>query len=589
MEIPISIIAILLYGIYLTVPIWEDYQFFEYRLPVLNIVVWAISLELAFKFLNGRRRLVAIGITILGLAFSLYRFFNYVVDNVNFIRLPDAYKTIDVLLLIIGLLLISYVLTNKHWNTIPKTILCFLTSFFIVSVIVASFDMIVFALNVLFGLFEGDTLGKLFLSSLSLSYGSLLGIMFLLCWLSTTQKSDVQSEEPHPFWKWLALIMVVFAVINLIILIVYALKILVSGQWTSNLIGRYVLLFGTYSVIAYILSYPNIDRHKKIVRVYALLFAITLFFGLQALYLRIDQYGLTINRFFALVLWAWLLVLTILAVIKVKISHVRILEIMLIFAIISMFTFKVPVYQSLHKRLQNWLETFIVNKEKQPSNEDIRQLESLIMTLCESFGKIDTTYIPTSEETKELKQKLAEPVENTRACWSVMEETLKTLNLPKSYMATLYYQICGYKHEYHYDLMKTENITLGSTMILIDFEKDVSSEGTTWTIRSPDSTSIRVFVDTITMAVELTVLSPSNNELDRFVINLSEKDKLISQCMDGSFIHIGEENKPIVINGSNSGKLLIKEFRFSFQATKSGTVKPLNLNFLGVAVIEKEK
>ncbi len=588
-EVPLSVVILLIFGIYITIPIWTDYYDLEHLFQAISVVIWTISIELSFRFLYGKRRYIAMGIAIFGLAFSVYRFIFLVAKDIPFIALPVIQNTTDTLVALTGILLIIYVLTNKHWNTIPKTILCSLTSFLIVSVIVSSFNMVIVALNVLFGLFEGNTLTNLMLTSVSLSYGSFLGIMFLTCWLTTTQKSDVVSEEPHPFWKWLALIMVVFAVINLFILLAYAVKITATGQWTSNLIGRYVLIFGTYSVLAYVLSYPSLENNKRLLRIYALLFVVTLLFGFQALYIRIDQYGLTIPRFFALVIWAWLLTLTVLVLIRVRVSHIKILEITTILLIISTIVFRMPVHRSLHTRLKNWFETFIVNKEKTPSEKDVMQLRSLMETICNYFGKIDTSYIPTTEETKELKEHLAKPIDETYQCWSKTQEAIEMLptltnkldNDSSQPTATdVYYRYCTYKLISENNLIYTKFSATTTNAILIDYDMPHSIRATN--TLSADSVHVKVSVDTNSMKVVLIILSSLSNELDRFVIELPEKGELVRECNISAI----KEDSTIIIKGSKGGKLILKEFRFSFKSARSKNLDALNIRILGVALIK---
>lgn len=99
--------------------------------------------------------------------------------------------------------------------------------------------------------------------------------------------------------------------VYLTILTIYLVKIIVTTEWPSGWIGYLVSSVSIVGILAVLLVHPVRERvENRWVRVYARGFYIALFPSIVmlalAIWKRIDQYGITENRYFLAVLTLWL-------------------------------------------------------------------------------------------------------------------------------------------------------------------------------------------------------------------------------------------------------------------------------------------
>lgn len=94
------------------------------------------------------------------------------------------------------------------------------------------------------------------------------------------------------------------ASIYFLVLIAYAAKIVITAEWPSNVVGY--TAFGHIALwfVVYMATYSRVDRLPNWVgRTVGVGIAISALLALIALSQRLMQYGLTIDRYMALVLW----------------------------------------------------------------------------------------------------------------------------------------------------------------------------------------------------------------------------------------------------------------------------------------------
>lgn len=110
-----------------------------------------------------------------------------------------------------------------------------------------------------------------------------------------------QERSYNKIFRFFALyIFLPLAVLYALILFAYGLKILISGAWPRGMIVRMVIGYTAFGMIGYLLSYPLRKDSKRLGKVHnwyfisSLLFVILLF---VAIWMRIDQYGLTAQRY----------------------------------------------------------------------------------------------------------------------------------------------------------------------------------------------------------------------------------------------------------------------------------------------------
>ncbi len=106
-------------------------------------------------------------------------------------------------------------------------------------------------------------------------------------------------------------ILVPIVAVYLVILTVYMGKIVVTRTWPSGWIGYLVSSVSALGILSLLLVYPIQDREEnRWIRSYGRWFYVALFPSivmlLMAIWKRIDQYGVTENRYFIVVLSLWL-------------------------------------------------------------------------------------------------------------------------------------------------------------------------------------------------------------------------------------------------------------------------------------------
>ena len=360
-------------------------------------------------------------------------------------------------------------------------------------------------------------------------------------------------------------------------------------MWASNLIGRYVLSFGLYSIVTYIIAYPIIEKYEKWLHVYAFLFLVVLLYGLQALYIRIDEYGLTILRFIAIGMWLWLFTITLAFAFKGKMLYRKLITISMFFAIFTMISFYKPVYVSLHTRFHNWIETFVI-EEQQAYSTDWDNLKDITKTICKHFGRIDVDYIPSHPKTEFIADMLDTPTHSLDECTYIAFEMIDSLqsviqshSIPQS--PELSYA-CSYAIE-------TKNSQVKLNLASPNIEIIVLSEvygyfGSTRALMEPphrisDSVFLKIDVDTITPTVIVNLMKLPNKVIDKFKIPLPSLTEFFNRCKRESMQRT-EVEKPVVITGQNEGLLVLENFFFEARPSKSG-LRDVTIKFSGVVVL----
>jgi hypothetical protein len=104
--------------------------------------------------------------------------------------------------------------------------------------------------------------------------------------------------------------------VYLVILYLYAAKILITQDWPVGWVAYMVMAFSGFGILSFLLLYPlRNDETNRWVKVYSRLFYYLLILPLIMLYIsifkRINMYGWTVDRYFVILLALWLTYITI--------------------------------------------------------------------------------------------------------------------------------------------------------------------------------------------------------------------------------------------------------------------------------------
>lgn len=279
------------------------------------------------------------------------------------------------------------------------------------------------ALSALFSLFNLDSFidrGNAFAywASFSLSFFAPLFFLSNLLFLKKGTKEDVINNKFYSFLSNFIFLPAIF--VYFLILYAYSIKVLTYfSNWPKGEVSWMVIIFSFLAYLSFFSSYV-FEQKYKIVKLYrkvlpfAVLFQTPMLF--YAIFLRINQYDITINRYLVLVFGFWLLGLSLYFIISRKKRLETIFySLAIIIIIISIGPWSVYVFpeKRQEKRLKYYLEEAQILKDNKIiplekynsiSPKLSGQIYGSIKYLCKSHG-IKTLESLFSSELKEIREK----------------------------------------------------------------------------------------------------------------------------------------------------------------------------------------
>ncbi len=199
---------------------------------------------------------------------------------------------------------------NGFWNYNKILFLRFWTSFLFSSVICCGLCMALFAVNQLFNLKMND---RLYLDIQILTYGFFNTWFFVSGIPENFDVLDEIYEYPKGLKIFSQYILLPLLILYLAILYLYGTKILFYWSWPSGLVSYLIIFVSILGILTFLLIYPygNSTENtwiKRISKIYyfTLLPLIVLLF--IAIFMRINDYGITVSRYLILMLGVWLTV-----------------------------------------------------------------------------------------------------------------------------------------------------------------------------------------------------------------------------------------------------------------------------------------
>lgn len=224
--------------------------------------------------------------------------------------------------------------------------------------------------------------------------------IFALTQIPNKESFNENYFNENAFFSFLIKYIVIpFIYIYFIILYAYTIKVLINfGDWPKWEVSWMVIWFSIFWYLAYIFSYIFEDTNKSIKLFrkgfpYVVIPQIWMLF--YAIYLRINQYDITVNRYFVVVFGLWLLSISIYYIFSKKKSLSLIPFLLTVFTIIisiwPWWVYQLPQSRQLSKLQNNLTQAWILNNwEIIPLNnyEDIdwklsENIYSWISYLCD--------------------------------------------------------------------------------------------------------------------------------------------------------------------------------------------------------------
>lgn len=198
--------------------------------------------------------------------------------------------------------------SNGFWQYNKTLFLRFLTAVLYSAVLYGGLAIALLAIDQLLGVnVEGETYARLFFA-----VGLLFNTWFFLGGIPRDWPGlDRTTGYPRGLKVFTQYILVPIVIIYLVILTIYLVKIIVTREWPSGMIGYLVSAVSVAGIFSLLLVHPVRDRDEnRWIQTFSKWFYVWLFPAILMLFLaigkRIAQYGVTEMRYFLTVLTIWL-------------------------------------------------------------------------------------------------------------------------------------------------------------------------------------------------------------------------------------------------------------------------------------------
>jgi hypothetical protein len=330
---------------------------------------------------------------------------------------------------------------NLYYNYFYKISLSFLIAFILWWVLFALWAIWIWAVITLFDirdfLDEWDLFGYWAVFALSFT-----APIFWLVNLPSKDSLDNEGFYENKFFSFLIkYVWTPFIYVYFLILYAYSIKVLVNfHDWPKWEVSWLVIWFSTFGYLIYIFSYIFEDENIliKLFRRFFPIFVIPQILMLfYAIYLRISQYDLTMNRYFVVVFWIWLLVISLYYIFSSK-KYLWVISFLLsvfvlIISIWPWWVYSLPEARQYDRLISNFEKAKILNNDtitplkeysdidKSLSNDIYSWIEYVCeFNNCEKIRKLFWNIISPEEEKRkkefeENKQKYLNENPNIKA------------------------------------------------------------------------------------------------------------------------------------------------------------------------------
>ena len=202
----------------------------------------------------------------------------------------------------------------EYQNYFTRVAWSFLMSMIVGGITLALGAIAITAIITLFDIQSYPTWDKLY------GYWAVFSLVFIaplngLATFPVRARIDTKKYETNVFFRFLVKYVVVpFVFVYFVILYAYSIRVLADfSDWPKGIVSWLVISFSSLGYLAYIFSkpYESEGKYIAIFRRYFPWFVLPQILMLAyAIYLRIDQYGLTTNRYFVVIFGVWLLIIS---------------------------------------------------------------------------------------------------------------------------------------------------------------------------------------------------------------------------------------------------------------------------------------
>lgn len=243
-----------------------------------------------------------VGIYIIGLLFLVF-YYNFLI--LDFRLIPIARYVGLMLFLFLGIFYISGFKKDEHYEFRVMTLFFNFTITFIYSVVLfLGISAIIFTIDKLFDV----NIDEKYYFYMFLIVTFVFGISLFLSKFPKKEEEFKDYDYTTSLKVLLNYIVIPLITVYTIILYVYFVKILITWQWPKGLVSHLVIWYSTLSVFIIFLITPILETNKisKAFKIWfpkVVLPILVMMF--MSIWQRVDQYGITENRYFIIALGLW--------------------------------------------------------------------------------------------------------------------------------------------------------------------------------------------------------------------------------------------------------------------------------------------
>lgn len=200
---------------------------------------------------------------------------------------------------------------NGFWQYNKTLFLRLLTAVLFSGVLFVGLAVALGSIDILFGV---DIEGEVYLQLFAV-IGMLFNTWFFLAGIpSSLPQLDTEYAYPKGLKVFTQHILLPLVIVYLVILYLYTGKIILEWSWPEGWVAYLVLSFSIAGILALLLLHPireQVENRwiKRFSRSYFRALVPLVILLLLAIWVRIDEYGVTVNRYFVVVLGLWLAVI----------------------------------------------------------------------------------------------------------------------------------------------------------------------------------------------------------------------------------------------------------------------------------------
>lgn len=405
----------------------------DFETLIKPIITFGLGISLFFALeLTGERKWWNKWLLIAGGILSLIAFYWFSEFD------PDNRDNMDFLIRFVGLGLIFHLLASvlpylklgsqqKFWNYNKTLFLAILTAALYSFTLLAGLNLAILAVDKLFDAnIDGKTYGYV-----AVFIGVYGNTALFLGNIPSLEEIDQELRYPKGLKLFTQYVLLPLVALYLIILLSYEGKILLQWELPKGWVSNLVLASGVFGILAFLLLYPIKTSTRWIRRFnkgYYWLLLPLLGLMMLAIYVRINQYGVTEPRYFVAILSCWLLAISLYFIVSKKDEIWWIPISLMAVALIALFgplNAANVAQRNQKKRLNKIISRYDLVKDgvftenigKELSPEDSDQLSASLDYLSNRDWTYLKTFIP-EDQHKKLDDTYAEGREE--AIWEFM-------------------------------------------------------------------------------------------------------------------------------------------------------------------------